>query len=208
MAYIMQIYEETENLISINEETEFLTEAAPEMSFSDTLGVAIGTCGVGFIKYAPGTWGSAVGVGIYLILRWFEANLLSSWSAKSWQTATIEFWRTEMTLAFVLVLSAISIWAGNKMVKVFKNKDPQQAVIDEVVGQVIGLAFLPLFAPWYLILLGFFIFRFFDILKPYPINSLQNLPGGLGVVADDILAGIYTAILLSFWVALFSSIGL
>ena len=77
------------------------------------------------------------------------------------------------------------------------HKDPSQAVVDEVMGQLIVFLFVPFDISWKLILAGFLLFRLFDIWKQYPIDSLQNLPAGIGVCADDILAGVYGGICLS-----------
>jgi phosphatidylglycerophosphatase A len=78
-----------------------------------------------------------------------------------------------------------------RAVKIFQNKDPQQAVVDEVIGQLITFLFVPFGLSWRFVFAGFILFRLFDIWKPYPIDSLQNLPAGIGVCADDILAGVY-----------------
>jgi phosphatidylglycerophosphatase A len=86
------------------------------------------------------------------------------------------------------------------------DKDPQTVVVDEIVGQLITLAFIPFDVVWWMILAGFFLFRFFDIAKPYPIDRLQILPGGLGVCADDILAGLYAAVVLSVIAAIHISL--
>ena len=76
------------------------------------------------------------------------------------------------------------------------DSDPSQAVIDEVIGQLVTFLFVPFGLGWPLILAGFLLFRLFDIWKPYPIDSLQILPGGIGICADDILAGVYAGICL------------
>ena len=76
--------------------------------------------------------------------------------------------------------------------------DPPEAVVDEVMGQIITLLFVPLGVAWPFVLAGFLLFRLFDIWKPYPIDSLQHLPGGVGVCADDIVAGVYSGMCLAF----------
>ena len=73
----------------------------------------------------------------------------------------------------------------------FGDKDPSRAVVDEVIGQLVTFFFVPFGISWPFVLAGFILFRIFDIWKPYPIDELQNLPGGLGICADDFLAGIY-----------------
>jgi phosphatidylglycerophosphatase A len=78
-------------------------------------------------------------------------------------------------------------------------------VVDEVVGQFLTFLFVPFGLNWTLIIAGFLLFRLFDILKPYPIDYLQNLPTGLGVVADDLLAGVYAGTCLSIFYAVWIS---
>lgn len=175
-------------------------------SWVDYLALAISTCGVGYIKLAPGTWGSIVGVGIYLILRYVGLGVWQIGLASGWRTEQLEAWRTEANIFIVLILTAVGIWAGSRASKILNDKDPQQVVVDEVIGQLITLAFIPFDVAWWMILIGFFAFRFFDILKPYPIYRLQVLPGGLGVCADDIVAGIYAAVFLSIIAAIQVSI--
>jgi len=75
--------------------------------------------------------------------------------------------------------------------------DPHEAVVDEVMGQIVALLFIPFTTSWKLILAGFVLFRLFDIWKPYPIDELQSLPKGIGVCADDLLAGVYAGICLA-----------
>lgn len=163
----------------------------------DYLALAIATCGVGYIKLAPGTWGSIVGVGIYLVLRYVGMGVWQIGLTSGWRVEQLAAWRTEVNILIVLLITAAGIWAGGRAAKILNNKDPQQVVVDEVIGQLITLAFIPFDVAWWMILIGFILFRFFDILKPYPIDQLQVLPGGLGVCADDILAGIYAAVVLS-----------
>jgi phosphatidylglycerophosphatase A len=95
------------------------------------------------------------------------------------------------------VMIIIGIWASGRSTELFGNTDPSQAVVDEVIGQLIVFLFVPFGIGWPLILAGFLLFRLFDIWKPYPIDSLQVLPGGIGVCADDILAGVYAGVCLA-----------
>ena len=95
-----------------------------------------------------------------------------------------------------------AIWAADVHAKAKGSKDPQEVVVDEVVGTWIALAgatHLHTITPW---LLAFGLFRLFDIWKPYPIDSLQYLPGGIGVCADDILAGLYGGVCLTILYAI------
>ncbi len=102
-----------------------------------------------------------------------------------------------------LVSAAVGVWAGTRAETIFSRKDAGQIVMDEVCGQILTFVFIaPYLARlggqwrWWMIP-GFVLFRAFDIFKPYPINRLQGLTGGLGVMMDDILAGIYAAVLMS-----------
>jgi phosphatidylglycerophosphatase A len=99
-------------------------------------------------------------------------------------------------IAAVIITAAITfigVWAGN-MVEPLWGKDHQRVVIDEVSGMCISLLFIPVTIPY--VLCGLFLFRLFDITKPFFIRQLEKLPGGWGVMADDVLAGIYANILL------------
>jgi phosphatidylglycerophosphatase A len=97
---------------------------------------------------------------------------------------------------FILI---IGVWSGN-IVETIWGKDHQRVVIDEVAGMCISLLFIPVNVTY--VLCGLFLFRLFDITKPFLIRKLELLPGGWGVMADDVLAGIYTNILLQAVVAL------
>ena len=96
-------------------------------------------------------------------------------------------------LGATAVVAVIGIWASGREEKRVGEKDPRAIVIDEVAGMLIACYGQPRTLPW---ILGLFLaFRFFDVLKPLGINRLQDLPGGVGVVADDLLAGIYVGLL-------------
>jgi phosphatidylglycerophosphatase A len=99
-----------------------------------------------------------------------------------------------------LLLFALGVWASNRACKISGLKDPGEIVIDEVSGQLIGIAPLALAPSIAGAVLAFLLFRMFDIFKPYPIGRLERLPSGLGVMSDDALAGVYTAALV--WLAL------
>jgi phosphatidylglycerophosphatase A len=100
---------------------------------------------------------------------------------------------------FVLLLSALGVWAAEKMSVESELKDPQFVVVDEVTGQM--LTYLLALAPanWKYLLLGFILFRVFDIWKPFPARQAESLPGGWGIMADDWVAAVYAAI--GLWIA-------
>jgi phosphatidylglycerophosphatase A len=89
----------------------------------------------------------------------------------------------------VLVATVLGIWAAGREEAYLGRLDPGCLVVDEVAGMLVALVGLPVHLGW--VLAAFFLFRVFDIWKPYPIDHLQRLPGGFGVVADDLLAGLY-----------------
>ena len=148
---------------------------------NDKIGLTLLTMfGIGHIKYAPGTAASFVTCLIYYPLILIKINFI-------------------YLLIIFLILLIYSIILIDKLSHHFKEKDPKEIVIDEFIGQSIPLIFMseyiissknPL-----LFFLAFFLFRFFDILKPFPINIIdKKMKNGLGVMLDDIIAGIYTSI--------------
>ena len=180
------------------------SEIAPpkrRRTIGDYVALAIATCGVGYIPIAPGTWGSLVGVGIYVLLtRWTLqvsfAALKGSDFLLAWHDVGTSVLVICVLLLVVIVLSMVGIWAASRAERLFGRKDPGAVVIDEVVGQLVTFAFVPplfLGGPSYpfKIVIGFVLFRTFDIVKPYPIRQLEKLPSGLGIVIDDIAAGFY-----------------
>ena len=130
--------------------------------------------GAGLIKPAPGTWGSAAALPFALGIVYF---------AGPWTL-----------LAAILVVTLVGIWAAGRYNKITGSHDSGAIVIDEVAGQWIALLWLPM--TWQSFAIAFVLFRLFDILKPWPIRLLdQKVEGGLGVMADDLLAGVYALVL-------------
>jgi len=141
--------------------------------------------GAGLAPIAPGTFGAAEGIGIFLI-----TNAMIGHSPMT---------HLAVLIALNLAVFAVGVWAANRTCELYKLKDPSVIVIDEVSGQLIAVTPL-VFAPSVAgIIAAFLLFRFFDIFKPYPIRKLEHLPGGLGVMADDALAGLYAAVIV--WLA-------
>ncbi len=134
--------------------------------------------GVGLLRPGPGSWGSAATVSLW----W----LLSRWISPHWQALAT------MLLAALVIL--IGIPAATRMSRATRLKDPQFVVIDEVAGQLITLIAVPL--SWKSLLLGFILFRGFDIVKPPPVRQLEHLPEGTGIVLDDVAAGLYALALM------------
>ncbi len=194
--------------ISATVETQKLAKEKPKQKTPlDYFALAVTTFGVGYLPFAPGTYGSIVGVGIYLLFGLFEMNVATNFGTKGWTDAQISAWIHVFNLVIFLPFCFLGIWAANRATILFKKKDPQEAVVDEVIGQLIVFLFVPfaILQTWWLVLAGFLLFRLFDIWKPYPIDSLQNLPAGIGVCADDILAGVYGGVCLSLIYAILIS---
>ncbi len=187
----MPDYDELIHTSAAIELQELAKEKVKEKNLTDYFSLAVTTFGVGYLPLAPGTWGSMVGVAIYLLFRWIEASVSANWGARNFSEAQITAWVHVGNLFIFLPFCLLGIWAANRATKLFKHKDPSEAVVDEVIGQLIVFLFVPFDISWKLVLAGFLLFRLFDIWKPYPIDSLQNLPAGIGVCADDILAGVY-----------------
>ena len=193
----MPDYDELIHISATIEKEKLETVAPPKKTFLDYFALAVTTWGVGYLPLAPGTWGSMVGVLIYLVFGWLEDSLSADFVAKDWNEAQIKAWIHAGNLFVFLLFCLLGIWAASRATKLFKHKDPSQAVVDEVIGQLIVFLFIPFDTHWYFVASGFLLFRLFDIWKPYPIDSLQSLPSGIGVCADDILAGVYGGACLS-----------
>jgi phosphatidylglycerophosphatase A len=161
----------------------------------DYLALALTTFGVGYIPGAPGTYGSLLAVAFYAGLSSLFGSFryTPSVTQPEFMVAAIH---AVILIAFLLFI-LLGIWAAGRSAKLLGNTDPKQAVVDEVIGQLLVFLFIPFTRSWTLIAAGFLLFRVFDIWKPYPIDSLQSLPGGIGVCADDILAGCYAGVVLS-----------
>ncbi len=127
----------------------------------------------GFSPIASGTVGSLAGIAIYLFFPHKDLALY---------------------LLLTLLFSIAGCWISQQAEIIFDKKDSGKIVIDEIAGFFIAMFALP--ATWKWIAAGFFIFRFFDIIKPPPAAQCENIPGGAGVMADDLMAGIYTNIVL------------
>jgi phosphatidylglycerophosphatase A len=172
---------------------------------SDYLALAIATCGVGYLPLAPGTWGSLVGVGLYLLL-WGVAQRVLFTNAALHKFTLLEVWSPAITFMMVSIfcVTMAGIWAASRTEKLFRRKDPGAVVVDEVSGQMIALLSGPFWVHnWWSIISAFVLFRAFDIWKPYPIRQFESLESGLGIMADDIAAGLYALIANSVLITLY-----
>ena len=170
----------------------------------DYLAMALATCGVGLIPVAPGTWGSAVGVGVYLLLVRVSEKAFDYVVARGLDLSPQAFPNVLNTvlLLTILAVSLAGTWAATRAEKLLGKKDPGAVVVDEVAGQLITFLFVPWVAGPGTVFAGFLAFRVFDIWKPYPVRRLEGLGGGLGIMADDMLAGFYAATAMSLLVTL------
>jgi phosphatidylglycerophosphatase A len=162
----------------------------------DRLSLALATCGVGYVPIVPATWASAVTAGVYWTLLQIMGPIFTEWSRGRSAWFSPEVLRVTAMLVVIVALTFAGIWAASRVERLLRRKDPKPVVIDEVVGQLVTLLFVPRTAGLGMFIVGFFVFRAFDILKPYPIRRLESLRGGVGVMADDILAGVYGAFLM------------
>lgn len=161
----------------------------------DHVALGLTTWGVGYLPIAPGTWGSMVGIAIYISIERLLEYLRGAGFGFINGPSQVE---VHAVLAVGLVLFALAgIWASARSIDLLGNSDPSEAVVDEVMGQLVVFSFVPFGISWRYILAGFLLFRLFDIWKPYPIDGLQELPGGLGVCADDLVAGVYAGVCLA-----------
>lgn len=132
--------------------------------------------GCGFFPKAPGTIGSLAGIA--------TAVLFHRWGAGRFAL-----------LVIAIVVFPVAVWASSATARELRRKDPGQVVIDEVLGQWVTLLGAAVWT-WQTYLAAFLLFRLFDIWKPPPVRKAESLPEGLGIVADDVLAGIYGALIL------------
>jgi len=137
--------------------------------------------GAGFLPVCPGTWGALVGIILWLPLYIWAAPAVCVWT----------------TAILSVVFGILGVWSSSEAEK-YWGQDPVVACIDETVGQWISM--IPIagitLCPWWEIVVAFALFRFFDIFKPLGIRVTERLPRGWGMMADDVLAGIYSAIII------------
>src|SRR5262249_46176887 len=129
--------------------------------------------GSGYAPWIPGTFGSALGLLVAF---------------------TLAFGGPAATAGGLAVLTALGVWAAGLAEKVLGTQDPGAVVVDEIAGQILTLAFLPQTPR--VVIAGFVLFRILDVAKPFPARRLESLPGGSGIMADDLVAGLYANLLL------------
>ncbi len=194
-------------------------DAAPAAPREPRLALAIATCfGIGYIPLGPGTWGSLAGVvATTVALRLAPLEISGPYIAAPGVPYEAGAW---LAIILLLLPAVLGGWSSGSVALHAGLKDPQHVVIDELSGQILSyyLAFpavtkspYPVFVSgpstfwwhgvvnWKYLLLGFILFRVFDIWKPFPVRRAEKLPGGWGIMADDWVAAIYAA--LGLWVA-------
>jgi phosphatidylglycerophosphatase A len=153
-------------------------------------------CGLGYLKPGPGTWGSLAGVGISILVAYRGFLLFHPDFGSKPNFWTIGWQPYNSDYVAVLVVAVIGVYVAGKVEKYWGKTDPQFVVIDEVSGQLVALSFPFTLLNWKSWLLGFILFRVFDIWKPFPARQAEALHGGWGIMADDWIAGIYAGLVL------------
>lgn len=137
-------------------------------------------CFAGFFPFAPGTFASLIIVVLYKFLL-----IRLAWP---------------VYLGLAAFLTAAGILAGTRYAEECRQKDPSRIVVDEAAGQMLTLVAFP--GDWAALLSAFLLFRFFDVLKPFPIRRLEKLPRGWGIMADDLGAALFTIIIARLYLLL------
>ncbi|MBM3807293.1 MAG: phosphatidylglycerophosphatase A [Acidimicrobiia bacterium] len=129
---------------------------------------------VGYFPFAPGTAGSLAALALFAFVRWIGVPWIE--------------------LATIAAVAAAGVWAAHGTERALGRKDPGIVVIDEVLGMLMTLALLPVSLAG--VAVGFLLFRLFDVIKPYPAAQLEHVHGGIGIMADDAVAGLYAYLVL------------
>jgi phosphatidylglycerophosphatase A len=128
----------------------------------------------GYSPLAPGTMGTIVAIPLYFIISFFNSIIYYS----------------IITLGIFILGTIVS----SKAIKIYRQEDPSPVVLDEIVGFLVALFLIEI--TWWRLLAAFFIFRFFDITKPFPVGAVESIGKGFGIMADDLIAGIYTNLIM------------
>jgi phosphatidylglycerophosphatase A len=128
----------------------------------------------GYFPLAPGTIGTIVAIPIYFIISLFNSILYYS--------------------IIIVVLFILGIIVSSKAIIIFRQEDPSPVVFDEIVGFLVALFLIEI--TWWHLIAAFFIFRIFDIVKPFPAGAAEGIGKGFGIMADDLIAGIYTNLIM------------
>jgi phosphatidylglycerophosphatase A len=147
-----------------------IIKAFKEVNLLDRIALVLSICfGIGLLPGIPGTYGTAGAIPLYLLG---------------------DFLGPEYQPFLLLIITIGAIWSSHRTQRILDKVDSREIVIDELAGFLLTIIFLPF--TWLTLIAGFFLFRFFDILKPPPIKKIEKkVPGGFGIVLDDLLAGVY-----------------
>lgn len=129
----------------------------------------------GYVRLAPGTFGSAIGIAMYLLMHYLRFDAV-------------------MQIAVTVLVIAGGVWAASEASRALEQEDPSQVVVDEVAGQLVTLILTGAAIKGAII--GFFLFRALDILKPWPAGRIERMHGGVGIVGDDVAVAIYGNLIL------------
>jgi phosphatidylglycerophosphatase A len=131
--------------------------------------------GMGLMPALPGTYASVAAAAVFYLL-WLGLGEAARW----------------VVILLTVIVAAVGVSLAHWAAEFFQSPDPRQFVLDEVVGQWVTLLLLPMGAhPLSFTLVGLFLFRAFDVAKPFPVNRAERLPGGWGIMADDVVAALY-----------------
>jgi phosphatidylglycerophosphatase A len=144
------------------------------MAFAELVATGLGS---GYLPVAPGTWGSLFAVFLAALVHWFFA----AWDRTFLWTA-------------LLASTLVGTLCATQVVRREGSHDPSKVVIDEIAGQFLTLLWIPVSA--FSLVVGFFLFRLFDVIKPFPARRAEGLPEGWGIMADDLIAAVYSGIVL------------
>jgi phosphatidylglycerophosphatase A len=134
-------------------------------------------CGTGYLPLAPGTWGSLAAVLLFILIHQISVP-----------------YQFAVHLFITFVLFPVAWFTAGRVAEEDGVQDPSSVVIDEMFGQSLCLLWVPYISLYWVF--GFALFRFFDIVKPFPAKQSERLPGGLGIVMDDLVAGLYAGLIL------------
>lgn len=182
---------------------ETVAAARRAVTASDRAALIIATCGVGHIPLAPGTWGSLLGIVVYVAFLYASVPVSAFAYARGLEPEQFQALQTTLELALLIGIVWVGIWAATRAEPLLGGKDPGAVIIDEIAGQLVTFLFVPFTLPMWMIPIGFLLFRFFDIWKPYPIRRVEKLESGLGVMGDDLVAGVYAGTVLSLIMAFY-----
>ena len=157
-------------------------QSTPRKGIKEKLAIFIATGFYsGYFPLAPGTIGTLIAIPIYLLISRFNSIIYYS--------------------IITIVLFIAGIFVSSIAIKKFRRKDPSPVVLDAIVGFLVAMFFIEM--TWWRLVAAFFLFRFFDIVKLFPAGAVEEIGKGFGIMADDIVAGIYANLILQLAIRIF-----